>query len=84
MGFLSPRRGQEVVEAKPPPGEVSLDELFARAAAFGRLRLFCMEDGAWHAHIDLPTNNKAIKAEIASNFNHKTPHEAIGYVLGKL
>ena len=77
MGLLSKRRPAHVQAALP----TTLDELFAEAAKYGRLRMMQHQDGKWSANLTVPVTNPGLTAELKSGFGHMTPHEAMKALL---
>jgi hypothetical protein len=66
-----------MIDARPV--EALLDEL----AAVGRPRLSRMDDGTWHACLELPTP-AGITAEVRSDYDHLTHRDALETVVSRL
>ena len=69
-----------------PAVSATLEELFAKCAEYGRLRLWQHEEGGWVATIKLKTDNPAVDAEINSGYSNipMDPRVALQLVLEKL
>lgn len=65
-----------VTQGRAWADNVSLEELFAEAGSYGKLRVSCMNDRTWYSQIEFATAS-GIQLEAKSEFNHETPQEAI-------
>ena len=73
----------DLIEALRRDNLPSLDQLFAAAVTLGRLTVFHMDDGTWHAKIELPTRGAGVTASVRSGFDHATPNDAVQTVVDR-
>lgn len=59
----------------------TLGECFTKIAYIGRLTLFQHKDGTWSAKCEVPTDNKAVTAEIRSGWQHDSAESALNALI---
>lgn len=63
---------------------MSLEEILAALAAFGRPSLFQFKDGRWHCCVNLNVSAVGMVVEIKSDNSHITPTKAAAQCLENL
>jgi len=65
----------------PIPDGIPLEDMLTGLLRFGCPRLSYLTDG-WHANIKMHVSSEGATFEIRTEFNHKTPNDAVRVLIG--